>query len=972
VQPDPPRSISIEERLGQNWLNKLGIITLVIGVALFLGYKLGTLGPLGKSLLGLTLSLTLLGGGLVLERRSKYRIFARAGIGGGWALTFFVTFALYHVDAMRVLPSQGIDLVLMMIVASAMVLHSLHYKSQVVTSLAFLLAFVTVGISEVTLFSLVAGALLAAGLVYVAAREYWFRLGIAGLVGVYVNHYLWLHRVLPQGGQLGHPFPQFLPSLGLLLFYWLLFRLLYVLRVPRDRDEEIESSFGAILNSIGMMSLLKFQSSHPEWAFWGLLCLGAAELVLAFVARRRWRTAFIVLSSISSILLLAAIPFRFGGSNWSLLWLLEAEILFVAGVRIPENVFRRLGILAGFAALIQLVATGVVPIFNDRQLQADASSHLPVTIALLVAAGLFWFNSEFGLRRWTSLFAEDVDQAALRITSYLALLAAACGLWVGIPGVWTAVAWLLTALALAWAADKLKSSDFATQSDLLAVGAIVRAVFINLSSDQHWGRVSLRAVSVTFAAALLYLLTQRKTRARAFEIDYIPTVYSWAATGMVGAVLWYELPSADIAVAWVIFGVILAWLSDRFESSDLATQADVLAVGAVGMVLSVNLFVTTRWHGLSVRAISVGFVAALLYASMRRKIRAYGVVADYLPSSYSWAASGLLGALLWYELQPISVAVAWAIFGLILFELGVGFKRDFLRHQGYTLFAASFVRMFFANLDASASTHLLSPSVFTVVPMIGAYLWIYERARADFPESRFDQLAAVSAAWAGTIAASTLLYFVVRVEWVVIAWACLALVLVLVGWVLKRTLFVAQSLVLLIATVVRAVMFNILTPASLASSFQSSRIFCIGAACGLMLLSLPMAFGVRRQSADRAENSNDNWAQLALLRPEQAFFFVPLVLTAVLLALELRAGMITVGWSALGVAAFLFALTVGERSFRLAGLSLLLLGLGKIIFVDIWHATPSDRYITLIVTGAALLLVSFLYSRYRESILKFL
>jgi uncharacterized membrane protein len=82
--------------------------------------------------------------------------------------------------------------------------------------------------------------------------------------------------------------------------------------------------------------------------------------------------------------------------------------------------------------------------------------------------------------------------------------------------------------------------------------------------------------------------------------------------------------------------------------------------------------------------------------------------------------------------------------------------------------------------------------------------------------------------------------------------------------------------------------------------------------------------------------------------------------------------MITVGWSVLGLLTFLFALVVSERSFRLTGLGLLLAGVGKIIAVDIWHASPTDRYITLIVMGAALLFVSFLYSRYRETILELL
>jgi uncharacterized membrane protein len=111
---------------------------------------------------------------------------------------------------------------------------------------------------------------------------------------------------------------------------------------------------------------------------------------------------------------------------------------------------------------------------------------------------------------------------------------------------------------------------------------------------------------------------------------------------------------------------------------------------------------------------------------------------------------------------------------------------------------------------------------------------------------------------------------------------------------------------------------------------------------------------------------------LLISRPEQLLFFAPLLLVTVLLAHEMRAGMITVGWSALGVAAFLLALLVGERSYRLAGLGLLLLGVAKILFLDIWHLSPTDRYITLIAVGVALLLVSFLYTRYRETILKFL
>jgi hypothetical protein len=45
---------------------------------------------------------------------------------------------------------------------------------------------------------------------------------------------------------------------------------------------------------------------------------------------------------------------------------------------------------------------------------------------------------------------------------------------------------------------------------------------------------------------------------------------------------------------------------------------------------------------------------------------------------------------------------------------------------------------------------------------------------------------------------------------------------------------------------------------------------------------------------------------------------------------------------------------------------------GKIILRDAWGLAPRDRYITFIILGAALLLVSFLYSKYRETIRQFL
>src|ERR1700720_3552343 len=135
----------LEETLGKNWLNKLGIIALVIGISLFLAYKFPSLTNPEKVGLGYLISFVILATGIYLERSDRYRIFARALIGGGWALTFFVTYAMHFVLYTRVIDTEAVDLVLLFLVAAVMVVHTLRYDSQVVTGLAFLLAFFTVG-----------------------------------------------------------------------------------------------------------------------------------------------------------------------------------------------------------------------------------------------------------------------------------------------------------------------------------------------------------------------------------------------------------------------------------------------------------------------------------------------------------------------------------------------------------------------------------------------------------------------------------------------------------------------------------------------------------------------------------------------------------------------------------------------------------------------------------------------------------
>src|SRR5258708_28304789 len=88
---------------------------------------------------------------------------------------------------------------------------------------------------------------------------------------------------------------------------------------------------------------------------------------------------------------------------------------------------------------------------------------------------------------------------------------------------------------------------------------------------------------------------------------------------------------------------------------------------------------------------------------------------------YSWSASAVVSLLLWYELQPLSVALGWGVFGLVLFEYGLLRKVGQLRYQAYVALIAAFARIFFANLTAGQAPVFLGPPMDNHSPPPGVF-----------------------------------------------------------------------------------------------------------------------------------------------------------------------------------------------------------------------------------------------------------
>jgi hypothetical protein len=1135
LSPSPQRepvsarefSSQLEETLGKNWLNKLGIIALVIGISLFLAYKFPSLSNLEKIGLGYLLGFVILSTGIYLERSDRYRVFARALIGGGWALTFFVTYAMHFVPYTRVIDTQWVDLVLLFLVAAAMVSHTLRYDSQVVTGLAFLLAFTTVAISQNTIYSLSAGAILALGLVAIVHRREWFELELFGILASYVNHFIWLFSVIvPMAGR-HRLFPEFVPSTVLLCLYWATYRWSYIARRIQNAAQERVSTLAAILNTSLLLGLFKYQSVRPELAFYALLMLGAVELALGQLVLTRRRVAFIILSTIGIILLVAAIPFKYSGMDTAVIWLAEAQMLILAGVFTREVLFRRLGLLVALLTSGDMLINQGLPTFYDRLSQPPhtvfdrftqtvPAPQFQLAVSFFVAALLFYANSLLIPRRWKDLFTSENETLLFRTLSYLAAVMLFVSIWLAFPNSWTVVLWAAAAFFLIALARSLSAPDLTYQAHLFSLAAVCRALavnyflappfqhtslslrlvtlslviallylcarwlslqsseyavdasefyttaaailvvvlayrecnwawvaiawggfalvlailgiygerrdlsiqanalvlagfartlIVNIDAAQEWHHFTLRFITFTLMAVLLYLCAYFSGRRASDYARLFSALHTWAGSILVAVLAFKEVSSPWIAVAWAMFAFLLLVIGDRVKRIQLHFQAYILSVAALFQIVTVNVFAVGPWSlypVVSLRLVTVALVAALFYLCARWAAKGDFEQAPLAGAAYTWAASSLVVLLLYYEVTPHAVALGFALFGLLLFEIGVQWKSRNWRLQSYVVFVLSFLRVAYLNLGFGPRELLLS-----TLPVAFVFYFVYvhltrlmrelgdgQASTAQIPSATSPAIAAAkhstdpfafdrqihSATILAYLGSATLALFAdsyFKNGWALVAWAALSLLFIAVSWAAKQGVFLHHSVILAFFVFFRCLSYELNAAGLPQASWIAHRAFYVSVAAALLFAAQAFAFLLRaRFAAVRSKLPSGKDLSVALSdllrRPEQIYFFLPMILVTFLILNEVSKGRVTIGWGIEAVAAFLFALIVGERSFRLAGLGLLLVCVAKIVVLDVWRQERSDRFVTFIILGVALLLVSFLYTRYSEAIRRYL
>jgi hypothetical protein len=514
------------------------------------------------------------------------------------------------------------------------------------------------------------------------------------------------------------------------------------------------------------------------------------------------------------------------------------------------------------------------------------------------------------------------------------------------------VAWLGFAVLLFVFGWRFRLSDFRMQgylAGILGLGAVGLHQAEMGSGTAPWIPLAI-AAAVAYSAALCALRSSAD-RFTGRERQALQAIASAAASASSAALLWRTVPAVYLGPAWMALGILVLELGLRRWPSDYRIHAHILAsLGAIRVLLLTILPlhpITLAGERIAIAAtalLAYGFAARMLTASPDQ------APADEMRSAINIAsACGSLFVLieLWALLNPAAVAPAWTLFALLLMEVGLRAELPGVRWQGHLAAAAGFGRLFFANLEPGGYFLGLSHRVWSVAVVIASHCYAWFRQR-DWKRPYLYTAAGLMAG---------LLYLEMRPPYIEAGWALLTLVLLVLGQLGDLRDLRFQSYGLAAITFARALSMELSSP----EVFASTALRIVVGSVAITCLFAAQIFSPRPP----AKKGTGSHARLF-------YSLLTTVLTTTLLFHEVSGSMLTVAWSIEGAVLLAAGFPLRDRIMRLSGLALFLICIGKLLLYDLRELETLYRIVSFFVLGVILVGVSWLYTRFRGLIQRYL
>lgn len=564
---DDKQPSSAEINFGQFWLNKIGIVIFTLGVGFFISYSFQYFSPLVKDLLGYIVAGVLFTLGRRFEKQEKMKNYGLALLGAGWALTYFVTYALYHFEASRVIESQAVDTVLLFAVAVGMMLHAARARSEAMMMVSLGVAYVTSLIGEVTTFTFVSSVILGGVAVFLLYRFRWIKTLFLGIGMTYGIHFLFVGPAIGSGELLtwggGRPGPSlelmFLAAYGALYFLGT-----HLVKGETQAEQDCVAA-GNFINFVlfFVLSGPVFQEFYPQRRVITLAVLGcvylAAGVLMRRTGRQRMYTGDVVIALFAFTL---ATYLQYLPLTALLVWLVQVPFILLAGVKFRDRVLEYASYALSGLCLLQFL-----DLFDWGGETVRMMGQTWTLLEFSALAGAVSAAACYAILRGLAV-GEEQRPVAGKVFCVLSVFYATACLWSVAHGPWL-VLWLFgEAVLLVGAGRFVREQVLKSAGLVITVLALMILVFNTMGPGQVKMVTVLGRAMTTVAwtqlgggfllwAAFGISLTEARTVAREGSFNVDNHVYSFFGTVLLNLWLARFLSGYWITVGFAVEAVLL-------------------------------------------------------------------------------------------------------------------------------------------------------------------------------------------------------------------------------------------------------------------------------------------------------------------------------------------------------------------------------------------------------------------------------
>ena len=610
-EPEPSQAVDWEQVIGGNWLARVGVLALILGVAFFLklAFDNDWIGPTGRVALGAVGGLAMMGAGEFWQKR--YPGYARALSGGGVGLLYLSTYAAFAIfDLIDIYPA----VVLLLIESVVSAVLALRYESNALAIIgvagAFCAPFV-LGASDLegrassssdgAGYDLIAYVLAVdVGVLVLSTfrRWYWFRL--TALLASLASYGIWYIEFGDAAGALGAEIALtciFLVFVGVTTFFHLIW-----VRGPGTLDLSLMTFNATAYFAISYALLF---NEYRDWMGGFSLAIAVFYLGMAYIALRRSpENARLSLFAfgIGVIFLTIAIPVQLDDMAWTTVgWATQGTVLIWLSFATKSHAPRFFGYGLFVLVAVKLLSFDTLisvsdddPVLNVRFLAFSMS-----IAALYLCSFAIWRSAD----QLTAL-----ERRAWSVYPILVIAANFLTLWIFTAEVMdffdqrlVTVGWAIYSALLVWISFMLKSHSIR----FFAYGVFALTALKLLYEDTpvealtHDPVLNLRvlafSVSIVALSCSAFLIWKSPQRLTTYERD------SWAVYPiMIGL--------ANFWTIWILTAEVLDYFNHNIATVRFmeGSRAEIQA-----MENAQNLSLTVLWAVYALVLLAVGIIGKL-------------------------------------------------------------------------------------------------------------------------------------------------------------------------------------------------------------------------------------------------------------------------------------------------------------------------------------------------------------------------